>query len=150
VLSKFPSFLTVSSSDENGVIFSSRPVEREPEQVSWFCKDSNISKIFTNVELRHGLQAGNITNKGAVTSYRQCVGHCCQDKRCNVAMILRNNCFLVACKTYTSCLPQEATDKNFPSQIIYVNWELPSEKVLTKGWCKLSTRENTHVKTHKL
>ncbi len=126
------------SSDIGKVRFKRPPVEvsvkleKQPEQISWFCKDSNISKVFTNVHLR-GLQAGNITNKGAVTSYQQCMGYCCQDKHCNVAMTLRNNCFLVACKTYSSCLPQEATDKDFHSQIVYVNWEIPTEKVLTKG-----------------
>ena len=135
----FPCILTISSSsDENGVKFLSRPVEKTPEQVSWLCKGSNISKVFPNVQLRHGLQAGNITNKGVVTNYHQCLGYCCQDKHCNVAVTLRNNCFLVACKTYTSCLPQEVPDKDYHSQVIYVNWEMPSEKILTKGWCKVA------------
>ena len=119
--------------DENGEKFLSRPVEKFPEQVSWFCKGSNISKVFTNVQLRYGLQAGNVTNKGVVTNYHQCVGYCCQDKHCNVAVTLGYNCLLVACKTYASCLPEEALDKDYHSQVIYVNWEIPSEKILTKG-----------------
>ena len=110
-------------------------VEEEPEQMSWFCKDSNISKVFNNVNLRGGSQAGNITKKGSVSSYHQCIGYCCEDKRCNVAMILRNDCFLVACKTYLDCLPQKTSNKDNQSQIVYVNWQIPKKEILTKGQC---------------
>ncbi|XP_028405506.1 uncharacterized protein LOC114528113 isoform X2 [Dendronephthya gigantea] len=103
----------------------------QPEQVSWFCKASNVSKVFTNVNLLGGLRAGKFTDKGAVSSYHQCAGYCCQDKHCNVAMTLGNNCFLVACKTYTACLPRKAKDVH--SQVVYVNWKTPSEKVRIKG-----------------
>lgn len=125
-----------SSSDIGELKPLSRPVEEQPE-TTWFCKNSNTSKILTNVKLRGGLKAGNITNKGAVTNYHQCVGYCCQDKHCNVAMTIRNNCFLVACKSYSDCLLQEATDLH--SQVVYVNWETPTDEVLTKGWCKWCT-----------
>lgn len=71
-------------------------------------------------------------DKGTVSSYHQCVGYCCEDKHCNVAMTLGNNCFLVACKTYADCLPRK--EKNTHSQVVYVDWKTPSEKVQIKGW----------------
>ena len=108
-------------------------LDEQPEQMSRFCKGDNISKIFSNVQLRGGLKAGNITDKGAVTSHNQCIGYCCQDKHCNVALTLQKNCFLVACKTYSDCMPQPASDKGFYSQLVYINWEVPTEEVQAKG-----------------
>lgn len=115
----------------------SRPVpeeEEQPEEMSRLCKANNISKIFTNFQLRGGSQAGNFTNKGAVSSYHKCVGYCCQDAHCNVALTLRNICFLVSCKTYSDCLLDQASGEDFHSQVVYVNWEKPTERILTKGW----------------
>ena len=126
------------SSDVGKIQSLSHTLEKETKQISWFCKDNNISKIFTNFQLRSGLKAGNITDKGVVTSHNQCIGYCCQDRHCNVALTLKKNCFLVACKTYSGCMPQPATDKNFHSQLVYINWEVPTEEVQTKGWCKCS------------
>lgn len=106
---------------------------KETEKVLGSCSANHISPVLRNVKLRGGIKAGHFTHKGRVDDYRQCVDYCCKDELCNLALTLRNNCYLVTCKTYKACSTYPTLRRDFNPRIVYVNWGKISKKVLTKG-----------------
>jgi len=69
------------------------------------CKNS---QLFYNTTLKGGYTAGNYTNFGKVSNMSACVRLCCGNKDCDVALMLENNCFAVACRDSNNCLPVHA------------------------------------------
>ena len=66
-----------------------------------------------------GLKAGNFTNKGTVTSMNVCKSLCCRSKRCDVAVMMRNGCFLLTCRNKELCKPRKAKIENFTLKLAY-------------------------------
>eukprot|EP00112_Aurelia_sp_Birch-Aquarium-sp1_P020371 Seg523.12 transcript_id=Seg523.12/GoldUCD/mRNA.D3Y31 product="hypothetical protein" protein_id=Seg523.12/GoldUCD/D3Y31 len=61
------------------------------------------SEIMKNVTLRGGITAGRFRDRGEMADFRQCIKICCLSKQCDLAFMLRNNCFTVECKSEELC-----------------------------------------------
>lgn len=79
--------------------------------------------------LRGGIKAGNFTDKGVVKNMEECSAFCCADEQCNVAFLIRDNCFLVACKDYDSCKMKPALSEYYRPRMAYVNWSPPDDEI---------------------
>ena len=79
--------------------------------------------------LRGGIKAGNFTDKGVVKNMEECSAFCCADEQCNVAFLIRDNCFLVACKDYDSCKMKPALSEYYRPRMAFVNWSPPDDEI---------------------
>lgn len=79
--------------------------------------------------LRGGIKSGNFTDKGVVKNMDECSAFCCADEKCNVAFLIRDNCFLVSCKDYNSCQVKPALSEYYHPRLAYVNWSPPDEEI---------------------
>lgn len=93
------------------------------------CSKLSVSNTIFNVTLRGGIKAGNFTDKGVVKNMDECAAFCCADERCNVAFLIRDNCFLVACKDYDSCKMKPALSEYYHPRLAYVNWSPPDDEI---------------------
>ena len=59
--------------------------------------------VFNNATLRGGLNAGDVKNEGKVEGMEECVDICCKTLECNVALMLNEKCYIVACSNKRSC-----------------------------------------------
>ena len=66
-----------------------------------------------------GLRAGNFTNKGTVTSMGVCQDLCCNEATCDVAVMMKHACFLVACRSEALCKPRKAHLERFSLLLSY-------------------------------
>lgn len=80
-----------------------------------------FSRTYTKTTFIGGLKAGTFTNKGVVTSIGICKGMCCKDKKCDVAVMMKNACFLLACKSQELCKPRKAHLDHFALKLAYRN-----------------------------
>ena len=61
------------------------------------------SEIMKNVTLLGGLSSGKFKDRGWMGDFRLCIKICCLTKLCDLAFMLRNNCFTVECKSEQLC-----------------------------------------------
>ena len=73
--------------------------------LSWLEEDSGCtnSEIMKNVTLRGGINSGKFKDRGWMDDFRLCIKLCCLTKLCDLAFMLRNNCFTVECKSEELC-----------------------------------------------
>uniref|UniRef100_A0A7M5X7V4 Uncharacterized protein n=1 Tax=Clytia hemisphaerica TaxID=252671 RepID=A0A7M5X7V4_9CNID len=91
------------------------------------CKDMRVSKIYNDVTLNGGINSGDFTDKGHVSSIDECVSKCCDTDTCNVAFVIKNTCFLVKCKSYDNCGLKSARSEYYSPKIAYINWNPPKD-----------------------
>lgn len=89
------------------------------------CKDIRVSKIYHDVTLKGGINSGEFTDKGHVTSIEECTAKCCAIDSCNVAFVIKDTCFAVKCKSYSDCELKPAVSDYYNPQIVYVSWSPP-------------------------
>eukprot|EP00111_Clytia_hemisphaerica_P000019 TCONS_00000040-protein len=78
-----------------------------------------FKKTLSKTTFVGGLKAGNFTNKGTVTSMSVCKAMCCQSDRCDVAVMMKNGCFLLTCKSAELCKPRKAQTESFTLKLAY-------------------------------
>lgn len=76
--------------------------------------------VFNNATLRGGLKAGDVKNEGKVEGMEECVEMCCKTPECNVALLLRENCYIVACFNKESCEAVPAKQTRGRTKVAYV------------------------------
>ena len=108
-------------------VFTSRPESRHN------CTNSEQKH---NVTLRGGLSAGHFKDRGKVTGMQECVDFCCKEDRCNVALMLLENCFTVICHNKSLCESVPAKTGRYRSRIVYVG--------------RTRSPKSAHPLTHKL
>ena len=74
----------------------------------------------TNVTLRGGIAAGRFRDRGKVPSIQACVEICCISKTCDVAFLLKNNCFSVTCLNERQCEAVKARSSVYRPQLVYI------------------------------
>ena len=80
------------------------------------------SYSYYNVTLQGGVQAGNFTFAGRVSSKDDCVARCCSTKGCDLTFMVLDRCFLVDCYGEDLCDVTEARNADkFEPVISYVN-----------------------------
>ena len=67
--------------------------------------------VFNNSTLRGGLKAGDVKNEGKVEGVEECVEMCCKTPECNVAFLVNETCYIVACFNKRGCEAIPAKDK---------------------------------------
>lgn len=85
--------------------------------VQYTCSKMNP---LVKVTLKGGLQSGDFTDVGKVTTLQQCYDICCQQEKCDLAFMLGQNCFSVQCKDKRLCMTTPAQPSIFNPQIAYV------------------------------
>lgn len=64
------------------------------------------NKVFRGYVPRGNLSAGVYTEVKSVNKLRNCVVKCCTTDKCNVAFMMDEKCFHVACNSDEMCLPK--------------------------------------------
>lgn len=78
------------------------------------------SEEMTNVTLRGGISTGHFRDRGKVPNMRACVEICCISKSCDVAFMLKNNCFSVMCFNEKLCEAVRARSSIYAPRIVYI------------------------------
>ena len=72
------------------------------------------------VTLRGGLKAGNFTDVGQVDNMVICTKLCCVAEKCDLALMINNNCFLVSCYSRELCEVVKAISTKYQPSVAYV------------------------------
>ena len=67
------------------------------------------TKILKQTTMAKGHLSGKLLFRGRKSDDRDCVRDCCLNDKCNIAMIVRDYCFNVVCKSKAACKPVKAT-----------------------------------------
>lgn len=78
------------------------------------------SEVMTNVTLRGGISTGRFRDRGKVPNMKACVEICCISKTCDVAFLLKNNCFSVTCFNERLCEAVRARSSIYIPKIVYI------------------------------
>lgn len=104
------------------------------------------SEVMTNVTLRGGIAAGRFRDRGKVPSIQACVEICCISKTCDVAFLLKNNCFSVTCLNERQCEAVKARSSVYHPQLVYIYARTKSQFIVapaeTRRGKRLKEREN--------
>ena len=76
--------------------------------------------VFNNSTLRGGLTAGDVKNEGLVEGMEQCVDLCCKTLECNVALLINENCYIVACTNKVRCEAIPLKESGSNTKVAYV------------------------------
>ena len=84
-----------------------------------------------NVTLSKGAKAGKYYRMHEIHKMDECVGHCCGSKKCDVAFMVNNNCYLVKCHNAESCVVKQSENPKFDTMLSMVS--KPKGDLSTKG-----------------
>ena len=87
------------------------------------------SEVMTNVTLRGGIATGRFRDRGKVPNMKACVEICCISKTCDVAFLLKNNCFSVTCFNERLCEAVRARSSIYIPKIVYIYARTKSQVV---------------------
>lgn len=90
------------------------------------------SEVMTNVTLRGGITAGKFRDRGKIKHVKECVNICCLDKSCDLAFLLRNNCFSVSCFNEQLCEVIKAKSSDDKPKLVYIYARTQTEPATTK------------------
>ena len=96
---------------------------------AWYTTTSKPSKptsptcifgpVLSHTTMVGGLKAGEISHKGLLKSMDLCQAICCNDTKCDIAIMMKGACFLVSCRNETLCRPRHAELPNFSLKLSY-------------------------------
>lgn len=78
------------------------------------------SPISSNVTLRGGEKAGNLSNLGEVDSMHMCTALCCAKATCDLAFMIGDSCVAVECASEELCQTVRARPTDFNPKISYI------------------------------
>lgn len=70
--------------------------------------------------LNGGLKAGNFTDVGKVENTNACTRLCCVSEKCDLALVIKGNCFLVSCFTKDLCKTVKTETTNYRPTVAFV------------------------------
>ena len=79
----------------------------------------DFSNVLHEVVLRGGSQSGKFKYLIEVDSMDTCIRECCRHKVCDLALMLKDNCFLVSCHNEMLCDPIPSRASDYHPQIAY-------------------------------
>jgi hypothetical protein len=87
------------------------------------------SKVYKEVTLKGGINAGTYKDVGGVTTMDECQSKCCEFPACDLAFMLAGSCYLVGCYDQKNCAMQPAKESKFQPMISYVTrWNVEGVK----------------------
>lgn len=98
------------------------------------------SEVMTNVTLRGGITTGRFRDRGKVPNMRVCVEICCISKTCDVAFMLKNNCFSVTCFNEKLCEAVRARSSMYSPKLVYIYARTKSDLIATPAKIRRSRR----------
>lgn len=90
-------------------------------------KNCNIKEIARNTTLFSGMNAGNFKVHGKSNNITHCAELCCQDRLCDLAVIMTGRCYTVHCYSMKDC-QSKADSEDEVSDIVIAYIDNPSEK----------------------
>ena len=113
------------------------------------------SEIMRNVTLRGGITAGRFRDRGEMADFRQCIKICCLSKQCDLAFMLRNNCFTVECKSWELCeaVPVK-TSAEKPPYLAYIYARSTAmakrnvDNIDSSPWTLFNAEQSSHALLH--
>lgn len=84
-----------------------------------FSKACDFSPALHDVVLRGGSHSGKFKYLIAVADMATCIQECCRHKVCDVALMLKDNCFLVSCHNEKLCDAIPSHPSEYHPQIAY-------------------------------
>lgn len=79
------------------------------------------SSVNYNVTLAKGAKAGTYYKMATVDKMDDCIGHCCGSKRCDIAFMVKKNCYLVKCHNSDSCELKRSENSKFDTMLSMVS-----------------------------
>ena len=79
----------------------------------------DFSSVLHEVVLRGGSQSGKFKYLIEVENMDTCIRECCRHKVCDLALMLKDNCFLVSCYNEMLCDPMPSRSSDYHPQIAY-------------------------------
>ena len=73
-----------------------------------------------DVTLGGGIKAGSYTEQGEVLDIHECVELCCKEKRCDVAMVIKDICYTVACYEPKKCVSVPVRRIQYHPSLVHV------------------------------
>ncbi|XP_022801241.1 uncharacterized protein LOC111338939 [Stylophora pistillata] len=77
-------------------------------------------KVFKEVTLKGGINAGTYKDVGSVKSMEECSGKCCEFAACDLAFMLSSRCYLVGCSEGKNCQIQKAKPSPYHPSVTYI------------------------------
>ncbi|KAK3699402.1 hypothetical protein QZH41_018563 [Actinostola sp. cb2023] len=105
------------------------PIKKHAKPSGSSCNSLNVTPTMYNVTLIGGVKSGKFTDKGMVNNMDDCKAYCCAEDSCNVAFLIRTNCFLVTCKDYETCKVKQAMSDYYHPKLAFINWNPPDDEV---------------------
>ncbi|EDO46077.1 predicted protein [Nematostella vectensis] len=110
---KFQSFLAINVSKTEGSAMS--PTGSPPNDTH-VCWDSDV---LYNQTLIGGINAGVFTDNGKASTMDLCMQFCCKRKDCDLAFMIEDDCYSVACSSTRSCKTRKARPTQFYPRIAF-------------------------------
>ncbi len=79
------------------------------------------SEIKNGVTLRGGIAREGVEDGGIVVDMNECIGQCCRNPSCNVAFMLKDNCFLLPCTDTQLCQVVDLPTKSLNTKLAFVS-----------------------------
>lgn len=77
-------------------------------------------KVFKEVTLKGGINAGTYKDVGSVQSMDACSNKCCEFAACDLAFMLSSRCYLVGCSEGKNCQIQKAKPSPYHPSVTYI------------------------------
>ena len=78
------------------------------------------AKILTQSKLAAGHRAGKLLFRRRKKTDEDCVKDCCLNQKCNAALIVKDYCFNIICKSKKACKPVKATNSKYSVRLAVV------------------------------
>ena len=100
-------------------------------------------KLFKEVTLKGGINAGTYKDVGAVQNMDECSSKCCEFAACDLAFMLSNRCYLVGCSEGKNCQIQKAKPSPYHPSVTYIErWNKEGVKHTGKlRWIKYHVKK---------
>ena len=103
--------------------------------------------VFNNSTLRGGLHAGDVKNEGKVDGMEECVEMCCKTAECNVALLINEVCYIVACSNKKNCeaIPEKGSGNRENPKVAYVARSKTETQFIKKLISHAETLKEKHL-----
>ncbi|XP_074607782.1 uncharacterized protein LOC141860552 isoform X2 [Acropora palmata] len=82
--------------------------------------ECRAGKVFKEVTLKGGINAGTYKDVGSVQSMEECSNKCCEFAACDLAFMLSSRCYLVGCSEGKNCQIQKAKPSPYHPSVTYI------------------------------
>ena len=83
----------------------------------------NIKEIAQNVTLHSGMDAGIFKPHGKIDNITTCAQLCCQDRLCDIAVVMTDRCYTVQCFSAKDCESKESENPDVTVAYMDNNWK---------------------------